>query len=133
MQDLGFDPKTLPKLELWYGAEVTFAFVTNDPAVLQLSSDYHILGNDFLEARLNWRPRTPLTIMELKCWKLECPVVLEPEEGFWGCFSWVDLSNQVQGSAWQQGTPVIPDQEFARRQLGLRKSFTSLKNLARIK
>jgi hypothetical protein len=71
-------------------------------------------------------------------------MVLEQEVGFWGCFSrvdlcnlgcfsWVDLSNQVQARAWQEGTPVIPDQEFARRQLGLRKSFTSLKNLARIK
>jgi hypothetical protein len=79
-------------------------------------------------------------------------VFLEPQEGFWSCFSWVNLSNQgcfswvdsfnqvcfswvdcsnqVQGRAWQGGTPMIPEQEFARRQLGLRKSFTSLKNLA---
>eukprot|EP00884_Botryococcus_braunii_P002775 jgi/Botrbrau1/12499/Bobra.0169s0046.1 len=128
-REIAFDPKAQPTLELQYGAEVMYTFMTMDPAVLEVSVPYHIMGPDFLDARFKWRPRQPLTVMELRVWRLANPIVLAPTEDFWGCFSWLDLSQHMQGMSWLQGTPVIPDGEFRKRQEGLRKSFSSLKSL----
>lgn len=102
------------------------SFVTKDPAVLRLSTQHHIMGPDFLDARLNWKPQLPLTVMQLRVWRLAKPIVLVPQDRFWGCFSWLDLSEEIQGKEWMEGTPVLRDDVFWGRHLDLELAFSRL-------
>lgn len=72
MQALRFDPKKEEVIELTTGAVVTGVWKTADPRVLEVLSDLHIWGPDFLESRLKWRPRDPITIVELRGYRYMC-------------------------------------------------------------
>ena len=50
--------------------------------------DFHIGTPPFLEARLKWRKGQPLTVLELRAFRLQRPVAVRPEPSYFGCFSW---------------------------------------------
>ncbi|RMZ57452.1 hypothetical protein APUTEX25_004286 [Auxenochlorella protothecoides] len=68
-QALAYDPRSARHLELATGAVLTGAWTTADPAVLQLLADFHIWAPRFLDARLRWRPRQPITVLELRAFR----------------------------------------------------------------
>jgi hypothetical protein len=46
------------------------------------------LALQFGDIRLKWRAKQPLTVLELRVWRLEQPFVLPVTEDLFGCFSW---------------------------------------------
>ena len=93
-QECEIDPKENAYLQFDCIAEVTGQWKTTDSQVLGALDSLHIYGPNFLEARLRWRPTQPLTILELRAYKLSGPpVVVAAKEEFWGCFSWVNFEN----------------------------------------
>ena len=47
-------------------AKVTGAWVTHDPAVLDATSAHHGWSRETLASRLNWKPESPICVLELE-------------------------------------------------------------------
>lgn len=94
----------------------------------------HVYADGFLETRLKWRAKEPLTLLELRCYRLQQPLMIpvQQREPYFGCFSWVQLQDEdVFGSsggssgAWEL-TPALSDAEFERHQAVLRDALKRL-------
>lgn len=68
-QAIRFDPKAQPQLEFSVFARVTGAWTTFDSRVLELLDGLHVWTPAFLEARLRWRERQPITVLELRAYR----------------------------------------------------------------
>ncbi|KAI7842904.1 hypothetical protein COHA_003416 [Chlorella ohadii] len=86
--EVQYDPKQQAQLSLGTFCTVTGAWTTHDPAVLELLDELHCWAPAFLEARLKWRGKQPVTVLELRASRLELPLLTPPREEFFGCFSW---------------------------------------------
>eukprot|EP00877_Chromochloris_zofingiensis_P010314 jgi/Chrzof1/5536/Cz16g06210.t1 len=130
MQELRLNPKQLPHIPLQQYAHVTGAWTTYDPAILQTLDPLHVWSPAFLEARLNWRPKQPITLLEFRCYSLPEPQLLQPKEEYWGCFSWINLQHADEAqrcrSALQAAVPALSDDEFARKQDLLRERLANI-------
>lgn len=126
-----FDPKAAPVLQLSYFAQLTGAWATYDAAVLQALDELHVWAPGFAETRLKWRKSQPITVMELRVWRLAAPLQLPLRDELFGCFSWVEVGG---AAAALQGTPggdldlagavpVLGDEAFATRQQQLRSAL----------
>jgi hypothetical protein len=120
--ELAVDPKSLPRLTLRFAARVTGAWTTHEPGVLQALRGLHVLGEDFLQARLRWRPAQPLTLLEVRGFTLRAPAKVPSKEEYWGCFSWVDVEGLPAGveMVMEDAEPGLSDVEFTERQAVLR-------------
>jgi len=106
-------------------AEVTGLWTTMDPeGILDATSSFHIWGPKFVETRLKWRKTQPVTVMELRAYRLREPMVLPRREEYAGCFSWVEPVSQRLDDGLMPlratSTPAIANGEFAGRQRRLR-------------
>ena len=77
---------------------------------------------------MKWRKQQPITVLELRCRRLDTPLVLPQDSSFYGCFSWVDLHSHCQGFN-ADGQHVIGDQDFRERQAGLRTALETVEAL----
>ena len=143
--EVRFDPRAHSELSFSTAATVAGAWTTFDPEVLALLDSLHVWAPGFLENRLRWRERQPITVLELRARRLAAPLVVPPQEHFWGCFSWVDLGSQPQEEQQQQeqqqrqleqppllpaaGTPALDDSAFAARQRLCRQRLGQLADL----
>ncbi|EFJ49681.1 hypothetical protein VOLCADRAFT_89645 [Volvox carteri f. nagariensis] len=87
------EPKSESVLRLPYVAQVTGAWTTYDSQVLPVLDDFHVWTEQFIETRLKWRANQPITVMELRCWRLAQPLELPVTESLFGCFSWEASDN----------------------------------------
>ncbi|GFR47471.1 hypothetical protein Agub_g9200 [Astrephomene gubernaculifera] len=117
------EPKSESVLQLPYVAQVTGAWTTHDPRVLPLLDEFHVWTEQFIETRLKWRAKQPITVMELRCWRLRRGLQLPVAESLFGCFSWVDLSAHVGEDLLEGAEPVIDDAAFAVRQQRMRAAL----------
>mmetsp|Transcript_34308 Transcript_34308/g.89109 ORF Transcript_34308/g.89109 Transcript_34308/m.89109 type:complete len:216 (+) Transcript_34308:144-791(+) len=62
------------ELELLVAAELTGCWTTQDPMVLQLTSDLHVWNEGLLHTRMKWKPSQPITVMELRCRRRSAPL-----------------------------------------------------------
>ena len=67
--DCLLDPKQQSYLAFDCVATLTGCWKTTDPKVLLALDALHIVGPEFLEARLRWKPTQPLTIMEVRAYR----------------------------------------------------------------
>ncbi|KAK3235775.1 hypothetical protein CYMTET_54039 [Cymbomonas tetramitiformis] len=117
-----FQPAEELEVKSW--AVCTGAWVTEDAAeALAALSDHHIWAPEFLQTRLRWRPEQPITIMELRVYNMP-PVHFPTRSELWGCFSWVDLSNDAL-LHFDDSHPVLSDDQFASSQASLRQQLAA--------
>lgn len=124
-QAMALDPKAQTSLTLPYVAQVTGAWATPDSGVLAATHPLHVWTEAFIETRLKWRSRQPITVLELRCWRLARPVELPLADSMFGCFSWVDVGGLVQPDL-SGATPCVDDATFAARQVQLREALAGL-------
>lgn len=116
------------------------AWTTHDASVLQLLEELHCWAPNFLEARLKWRAKQPITVLELRASRLAAPLLTPPREEFFGCFSWVQGLEGATGEQQQQqltaaalvaapGTPALDDAAWAQRQRLCRQQLGQLADL----
>lgn len=118
------DPKAEKQLVLDLIAEVTGVWQTSDASALQRLDRLHVWSNSYVESRLLWRPKVPLTIIELRCSRLASPLRLQNTPELWGCFSFAN-AGQISEEDWQQAIPVLPEKSFKQLQNNLREAFAS--------
>jgi hypothetical protein len=73
---------------------------------------HHIWTDSYAQSRLHWKPMVPLSIILLRVYQMENPVVVPFIPEYRGCTSWVDIIPTVNLGQLQ---PVLSDEEFQRR------------------
>jgi hypothetical protein len=131
LQEMVLQPKAVDQLRLQYYAEVTGSWTTQDPEVLAVLDTQHVYAEGFLDTRLKWRAKEPLTLLELRCYRLQRPLLLpvKQREGYFGCFSWVQLEDAdvlpPGDSSWEVEA-ALSDGDFAAKQAVLRAGLQRL-------
>jgi len=115
-QDLAFDQKIATNITIKHVASLTGCWTTFDPHVLSALSDHHVWTQEFLSTRLKWKPKQPITVMELRCSQLQQPLVIPTQDSYWGCFSWIDIEQGVTEEQLSTAEAVISDSDYQRRQ-----------------
>ena len=113
------------RIECPIAFEVTGAWATSSPMIGEVLDAWHCYGPQFVEKRLGGARKGPLTVMEVRAFALDEPVVLENEPGLWGCFSWLELDGVVgsAGGLGLAGAACVDDEAFALRQEGVRDAL----------
>ena len=65
-------------------------------------------------------------MLELRCRRLDTPLVLPQDSSFYGCFSWVDLHSHCQGVNAGGQHVIGEEEEFRERQAGLRTALKTI-------
>jgi len=89
-----------------------FSTQTQDPAVLERLSPFHIYNEAFFTQRLKWQPEQPLGIVVVRTFRLPSPQLLPVVSRYAGCKSWVELEQVVSLDG---ARPVLDDQAFGSR------------------
>ena len=102
-------------------AELAEAIELTDPAVMGRISEFHIWSDDYAESRLRWKPRSPLTAMLLRVYRLEKPQQIPYRSSFGGCRSWVQLESHI---ALGDLTPVMSNEDFQSAKSAIKRAVT---------
>ena len=103
-------------------AEITDIFVVENPDGLYQMKSQHIYGDAFLKKRIESEPHKPLYGLCLRAYDLPQPIVLPQELDYYGCKSWVTLSQAVDISG---ATPALSDPTYNERVRVTRRILTS--------
>ena len=91
--------------------QVTDRIQIEEAGKLEAISEFHIWSDDYVQRRLEWRPRQPLTVALVRVYPLLQPQALPLLDEYAGCKSWVELGQDVPMGALQ---PVLSDSEYER-------------------
>ena len=105
---------------LRYWCMVTDQFELEDVSVLDTLSEYHMWTDNYAQARLHWRPKSPLTVALLRVYELQQPQALPILDEYNGCKSWVELGQDVPLG---HMTPVLSDSDYEAKADEVRKAL----------
>lgn len=97
----------LVTLRLW--AEVAEVLEISEAPAVEALEPFHIFTSEFAAKRAYWKPRHPLNVMLLRCYRLQQPQALPVMPEYAGCKSWVKLIEEYPVGV---ATPVLTDREF---------------------
>ena len=140
VQDIAYDPQHEQQLSLRVAAQVTDAWVTQDPGIVAHLDAFHPYAEGFAASRLSLKGKQQISVLALRCYTLPSPVQLANEDRLWGCFSWVDLNHsqtELQSEApaanfkfpVQELIPALSDDNFQEQRQQLLKHVADLKPL----
>jgi hypothetical protein len=105
----------LNRIDLY--AKVISITETFNREMLQDLRDFHIWNEKYVNARMDYNPQKPLSIMLLRVYRLNKAmyVTLTPQQA--GCRSWIDLQS-MKPKEYQDniGKPILSDDVFQERQ-----------------
>ena len=81
---------------------------TNDRNMLKSLSRYHVWNESYVNARMDYNPKKPMSIILLRVFKLDNPILVDNKPEWAGCRSWIPLD--IEASGW----PVLDEQQFDR-------------------
>jgi hypothetical protein len=87
---------------------------------LEALSPYYIFTTDYAEARLHWKPRSPLQLLLVRVYRLSKPRSLPYRAAYGGCKSWVALEEAVELGAL---APVLNEPQFQARVREIRRAL----------
>lgn len=79
-----------------------------DRNVLKLLSKYHVWNESYVNARMDYNPKKPMSVILLRVFKLDKPMVIDSKPEWAGCKSWVPLDLDASGR------PVLDDSQFSK-------------------
>ena len=77
-----------------------------DRITLRMLAKYHIWNESYVNARMDYNPKKPMSIILLRVFKLERPILIENKPEWIGCRSWIPLDIDVSGR------PIMDDLQF---------------------
>ena len=89
-----------------YAESVAVKEITNR-TTLKMLANYHIWNESYVNARMDYNPRKPMSVILLRVFKLERPILIENKAEWIGCRSWIPLDIDVTG-----GRPIMEDLQF---------------------
>ena len=72
-------------------------------------SPWHIWTDEYAQSRLRWKPMQPLSILLLRAYRMEQPVIVPYIKEYGGCTSWVDVLPRVDLGRLE---PVLDDAQY---------------------
>jgi hypothetical protein len=102
----GWHPTTV-LIQAW--ATVTHEFELMERSELDRLAPFHIWNDQFAEMRLKWKPRSPLTVLLLRVFRLDQPLEIAFDGSYGGCRSWTRLLGEMARSA---SMPAITDDAY---------------------
>lgn len=115
------DYKAEKELLLHTMAEVTGLWTTTSEEALLSLNDFHVWTKDYVQNRLGWRPKQPVSILEVQCSTFSSPVIVENDPKIWGCFSFAKIPAHLPEKSTLM--PVLAQEEVWARQKALRASL----------
>jgi hypothetical protein len=98
-------------------AKVIFITETFSRKILHDLRDFHIWNEKYINARMDYNPEKPLSIILLRIYRLNkaLNVALSPQQA--GCRSWIDFESlSTENSQDNIGKPVLSNDIFQERQ-----------------
>lgn len=89
-------------------AEAKFVKEVNDPAVLKKLEKYHIWTDSYVNARMAYNPKKPMSVVLLRVYNLSSPIRVDAKEEWAGCKSWIPVDLEAAGR------PAVDDNTFSR-------------------
>ena len=120
--DADYDDPDDPIVSLSVFAEVIDTIGLEDDTSLRQLEAFHVWTNDYMEKRLRWKPRQPLTVLILRCHMLQQPQAAPVMEEYGGCTSWVQFIEEYPIGV---STPVINDRRFNAQAARIREALAS--------
>ena len=85
------EPRSTESVVFDYWAQVHEIIELDDEDKVDALFPYHIWTKDYAQKRLHWRPRSPISMIFLRVYRLEQPVTVLYLSRYGGCRSWVQL------------------------------------------
>ncbi len=82
-----------------------------------------IWTGDYAASRLQWKSRDPLWVLVLRAHRLHDPIVVEWNDDYGGCTSWVTLAGLPEDPASCASEPALSDVAFEGRWKGVRAAL----------
>ncbi len=98
-----------PIVTLGVFAEIQETRQITNPHALRALDPFHVWSADYVETRLRWKPRQPLTALILRCHLLQQPQALTVMEEYGGCSSWVKFIEEYPVGV---TSPALNDRRF---------------------
>ncbi|HEX6294042.1 MAG TPA: DUF1802 family protein [Nitrososphaeraceae archaeon] len=57
--------------------------------------DYHIWSDEYVMMRMNYNPSKPMSILLLRIYKIKEPLIIDINDKWSGCKSWIDIEKDV--------------------------------------
>jgi hypothetical protein len=93
-------------------AQVVFVKETNDRNAINMLAKYHIWNENYVNMRMNYNPKKPMSIMFLRVFKLDAPISIHAKDEWMGCKSWIPVNVDTVNSSSGSSSPVIDDLQF---------------------
>lgn len=75
-------------------------------AALYSLSNYHVWSESYVNARMDYNPKKPMSVILLRVFKLAQPILVDSKPEWAGCKSWIPLDMEADG------TPALSDSQF---------------------
>jgi hypothetical protein len=89
-------------------AEAKMAKEVNDVCVLKKLEKYHIWNESYVNARMAYNPKKPMSMILLRVYNLSSPITVSTKEEWAGCKSWIPVDLEATGR------PAVDDAAFGR-------------------
>lgn len=89
-------------------AEAKLVREVNDMAVLKKLEKYHIWTEGYVNARMAYNPKKPMSVILLRVYNLQNPIRVDAKEEWAGCKSWIPVDLEATG------VPAVDDNTFSR-------------------
>jgi hypothetical protein len=80
----------------------------SDRAAIKSLEKYHIWNDSYVNARMDYNPKKPMSVILLRVFKLAEPILVDSKPEWTGCKSWIPLDMAAGG------TPVLGDLQFSK-------------------
>lgn len=87
-------------------AQVVEVKEITDRAVLHSLAKYHVWNESYVNARMDYNPKKPMSVILLRVFRLSQPIMVDSRPEWAGCKSWIPLDMEAGG------TPVLDDSHF---------------------
>ncbi|MEM3153068.1 MAG: DUF1802 family protein, partial [Candidatus Nitrosocaldus sp.] len=94
-------------------ARVASYYESSDRSRLLKLDRYHIYNDLFIDYRMQWNRDRPVSVMLVRAYRLEEPIVVDMKGEYYGCRSWIRLVNDDLEDV-RVGKPVVDDYRFER-------------------
>ena len=75
-------------------AKVEDVIEISDKLTLSELRDYHIWSDEYVTTRMNYNPSKPMSILLLRIYKLRKPLIVDINDTWAGCKSWIDIETE---------------------------------------
>jgi hypothetical protein len=93
-------------------AEIDRVLSLQDWEKIKALEPYHIWNEKMVSDRLKWKPQQPLSVLILRVYRLEEPLIIPYNEAYKGCKSWINLVTEIEP---QQLIPVLEDSIYQKK------------------